>query len=85
MFKVLDTVPGTQQAVLSHKHVCCSLCISTCNSLFLYIYIYIYLFYLFTFGCFGSLLLCAAFPSCSEGGSLFVAVCGLLTAVASLV
>ena len=45
----------------------------------------IYLFYLFTFGCFGSLLLCVAFSSCGERGLLFVAVRGLLIVVASLV
>ena len=49
------------------------------------IFFLIYLFYLFIFGCFGSLLLCTAFSSCSEQGLLFVAVRGLLTAVASLV
>ena len=45
----------------------------------------IYLFYLFIFGCVGSSLLCAGFSSCSEQGLLFVAVRGLLIAVASLV
>ena len=39
---------------------------------------------LFIFGCVGSSLLCAGFR-CSEQGLLFVAVCDLLIAVASLV
>ena len=39
----------------------------------------------FIFGCIGSLLLHAGFfSSCGEWGLLFVAVCGLLIAVASL-
>ena len=38
---------------------------------------------LFIFGCVGSLLLRAAFSSCKEQGLLFVAVRGLLIAVAS--
>ena len=42
------------------------------------------IFFKFIFGCFGSSLLCAAFSSCGEWGLLFVAVRGLLTAVASL-
>ena len=45
----------------------------------------IYLFYLFIFGCVGSSLLCAGFPSCGEWGPLFVVVRELLTEVASLV
>ena len=46
----------------------------------------IYLFiYLFIFGCIGSLFLRAAFSSCGKWGLVFVAVCGLLIAVASLV
>ena len=49
-------------------------------------YIYIYLFiYLFIFGCAGFLLLKGLFSSCSEQGLLFIAVHGLLIAVASLV
>ena len=48
--------------------------------------LFIHLFYLFIFGCVGSSLLCAwAFSSCGERGLLFVAVLGLLIAVASLV
>ena len=39
----------------------------------------------FIFGCVGSSLLTRAFSSCGEQGLLFVAVRGLLTAVASLV
>ena len=39
----------------------------------------------FFFGCVGSLLLHAAFSSCGERGLLFVALHGLLIAVASLV
>ena len=47
---------------------------------------YIDLFiYLFIFGCVGSSLLRAAFSSCGERGLLFIAVHGLLIAVASLV
>ena len=41
--------------------------------------------YLFIFGCVGSSLLRATFSSWSEWGLLFVAVHGLLTAVAYLV
>ena len=45
-----------------------------------------YLFYLFYFLAVLGLRCCArAFSSCSEQGLLFVVVCGLLTAVASLV
>ena len=44
-----------------------------------------FFFYLFIFGCVGSSLLRAAFSSCGERGLLFVAVRGLLIAVASLV
>ena len=45
-----------------------------------------YLFiYLFIFGCVGSSLLrTRAFSSCGERGLLFIVVCGLLIAVASL-
>ena len=56
-----------------------------------YLFIYLFnkddfvLFYVFIFGCFGSLLLCVAFSSCGEWGLLFIAVRGLLIAVASLV
>ena len=47
-------------------------------------YFFIKLFYLFTFGCIGySLLRAGAFSSCGEPGLLFVAVHGLLVAVAS--
>ena len=41
--------------------------------------------FLFIFGCAGCSLLCRAFSSCGEGGYSLVAVCRLLTAVASLV
>ena len=41
--------------------------------------------YSFIFGCAGSSLLHRLFSSCSEWGLLFVEVCGLLIAVASLV
>ena len=41
--------------------------------------------YLFIYGCVGFSLLGAGFSSCGERGLLFVAVCGLLIAVASLV
>ena len=49
--------------------------------------LFIILFYLFIVsGCIGSSLLCAGFSSgCGEWGLLFVVVCGLLIAVASLV
>ena len=52
--------------------------------LIFFFYKFIYLFLLFIFGCVGSSLLSAGF-SCSEWGLLFVAVRGLLIAVASLV
>ena len=54
---------------------------------YLLIYVYIYLFiHLFIFDCVWSSLLRAGFlSSCSEWGLLFVAVHGLLIAVASLV
>ena len=42
---------------------------------FIYLFIYLWLCWVFV----------AAFSSCSERGLLFVAVCGLLIAVASLV
>ena len=41
--------------------------------------------FFFFFGCVGSLLLHMAFSSCGEQGLLFVAVHGLLIAVASVV
>ena len=44
-----------------------------------------FLMNLFIFGCVGSSLLRVGFSSCSERGLLFVAVRGLLIAVASLV
>ena len=47
-------------------------------------FFFFFFFYLF-FGCVGSTLLHAAFPSCDEWGLLFVAACGLLIAMASLV
>ena len=43
------------------------------------------LFIYFIFGCVGSSLLCAGFSSCGKWGLLFVAVRGLLIAMASLV
>ena len=43
------------------------------------------LFYFLIFGCVESSLLARAFSSCGERGLLFVAVRGLLIAVASLV
>ena len=42
-------------------------------------------FIYFIFDCAGSSLLCVGFPSCREQGPLLTVVCGLLTAVASLV
>ena len=54
------------------------------NYIYIYIYIYIYLIYLFLAAL--RLRCCApAFASCSELGLLFIAVRGLLIAVASLV
>ena len=54
--------------------------------IYIYIYIFIYLFiYLFIYGCVESSLPRVVFSSCSESGLLFVGVCGLLIAVASLV
>ena len=56
---------------------------------FLNIYLFIYLIVtggkgsFFFFGCVWSSLLCAGFPTCGEWRLLFVAVRGLLTAVAS--
>ena len=43
------------------------------------------LIYLFNFGCVGTLLRTRAFSSCGDRGLLFIAVHGLLIAVASLV
>ena len=54
-----------------------------CRILFFLINLFIYL--LFIFGCIGPLLLRAAFSCCGERGLLFIAVCRLLIAVASLV
>ena len=51
-------------------------------------YIYIYIFYKFIYLFLAALGLCCctrAFSSCGERGLLFVAMRGLLTAVASLV
>ena len=48
--------------------------------------LFYYYFFKFIFGCVGSLLLRTGFlSSCGERGLLFVAVRGLLTALASLV
>ena len=58
-------------------HLATSTAISELMTFFFFFLIY------FTFGCFVSLLLCAAFSSCSERGPLFVAVRRLLIAVAS--
>ena len=44
-----------------------------------------FIFYLFIFCFIGSLLLRVGFSSCGKWGLVFVAVCELLTAVASLV
>ena len=41
--------------------------------------------FFFFFGCAGSSLLRRLFSSCDERGLLFIAACGLLIAVASLV
>ena len=52
------------------------------SSIFSFIYLFIYLLFIFA-----ALVLCScaqAFSSCGERGLLFVAVCMLLTAVASL-
>ena len=45
----------------------------------------LFIYLLFIFDCIGSSLLRVAFSSCGERGLLFVAVCRLLIAVASLV
>ena len=47
--------------------------------------VFIYLFIFIIFGCVGSSLLPVGFSSCREQGLHFVAVRGLLIAVASLV
>ena len=44
-----------------------------------------FFFSVFLFGCVGSSSLAGLFSSCGAQGLLFVAVCGLLIAVASLV
>ena len=54
--------------------------IMMCMSLFIYLFVC-----LFIFGCIGSSCCAQAFSSCDEQGLLFVAVHGLLIAVASLV
>ena len=51
------------------------------NSFYLFIYLFIYLF----LAALGLCCFVRAFSSCSECGLLFVVVCGLLIAVASLV
>ena len=56
---------------------------TTLRLFFFYKFIYFILF--FTFGCIGSLLLHTGFlSSCGQRGLLFIAVHGLLIAVASL-
>ena len=50
------------------------------KKIFLNKFIYLYILAALGFHCWAW-----AFSSCGEGGLLFVAVCGLLTAVASLV
>ena len=52
---------------------------------FKYHFNFIFKFYLFIFGCFWSSLLREGFLQLQRGGLLFIAVRGLLTAVASLV
>ena len=49
-----------------------------------FIYLFIYLIYLFL-AVLGLLCCVRTFSSCSERGLLFVVVCGLLIAVASLI
>ena len=58
-----------------------------CRCVYALFFVCFYTFiYLFIFGCIGSSLLCTrAFSSCGERGLLFVAVRGLVIAVASLV
>ena len=50
-----------------------------------YVLYFAFMYLSFIFGCAGYSWLCALFSSCSERGPLFVVVCRLLTAVASLV
>ena len=50
-----------------------------------FLHINLFILFILIFGCVGSLLLRGAFSSCGEQGLLFVAVRGLLIAVASLV
>ena len=68
--------------------------LNVAHRVYIYIYIYIFFFffkdiylfiYSFVYGCVGSLLLRAGFLSRTEWGLLFLAVLGLLIAVASLV
>ena len=49
--------------------------------------LYFFFFYIYLFNFLGGVLRCSmrAFSSCGERGLLFVAVCGLLISVASLV
>ena len=51
----------------------------------LFIYLFNKFIYYLFFGCVGSLLLRRALSSCGQRGLLFIALCGLLIAVASLV
>ena len=56
-------------------------CVCLCVYLLLFIYLFVYLF----LAALGLHCYAQAFSSCSELGLLFVAVCGLLVVVASLV
>ena len=59
---------------------------SYCRSRFVYSFFLIYLFFIYLFLALLSLRCCTwAFSSCGDQGLLFIVVCGLLTAVASLV
>ena len=61
-----------------------SLC-SEFTALFIIYYLFIYLFIYLFMAALGLRCCVQAFSSCGERGLLFVAVCGLLIAVASLV
>ena len=60
------------------------MCVCVCVCVCVWQAIVLSFIYLFIFGCIGSSLLSAAFSSCGERGLLFVAVCAVLIAVASL-
>ena len=79
--------------VVIYMYACAHICIHTCTNVYtVYIHIYLYRVFLkinkfiYLFMAALGLRCCVwAFSSCSEWGLLFVVVCGLLIAVASLV